>query len=43
MQYKNTYENAPAKEDIPEFEERIPPEVALELYVSLWMYLQNTY
>lgn len=34
LQYKQTYETAPAKEDIPEFTERIPPEVALELYVS---------
>ena len=33
MQYKHTYENAPAKDDIPDFQERIPPEVALELYV----------
>lgn len=33
MQYKQTYEGAPAKEDIPDFQERIPAEVALELYV----------
>lgn len=31
LQYKYTYENAPPKEDVPEFTERIPPEVALEL------------
>ncbi|KAF7789245.1 hypothetical protein EIP86_000186 [Pleurotus ostreatoroseus] len=40
MQYKQTYENAPAKEDIPDFQERIPPEVALELYV-LFVHLDD--
>ncbi|KAJ3555213.1 hypothetical protein NM688_g2699 [Phlebia brevispora] len=34
MQYKNAYENVPAKEDIPDFQTRIPPEVALELLVA---------
>lgn len=34
LQYKHTYENAPVKEDVPEFTERIPPEVALELCVA---------
>ncbi|KAI0084643.1 BTB/POZ protein [Irpex rosettiformis] len=31
MQYKSTYENVPPKEDIPDFAERIPPEIVLEL------------
>ena len=31
LQYKSTYENAPPRDDIPDFTERIPPEVALEL------------
>ena len=31
LQYKWTYEKASPKEDIPDFNERIPPEVALEL------------
>lgn len=31
LQFKSTYENAPPKDDIPDFTERIPPEVALEL------------
>lgn len=35
MQFKQTYEGAPAKEDIPDFQERIPAEVALELCVFL--------
>ena len=34
--YKTTYENAPPREDIPDFYERIVPEVALELYVVLF-------
>ncbi|TFY68093.1 hypothetical protein EVG20_g3696 [Dentipellis fragilis] len=31
LAYKTTYENSPPKEDIPDFFERIVPEVALEL------------
>ena len=31
LQYKATYEDAPRNDDIPDFTERIPPEVALEL------------
>ncbi|KAI0036337.1 hypothetical protein K488DRAFT_15375, partial [Vararia minispora EC-137] len=33
LAYKTTYENAEAKEKIPDFYERIPPEIALELCV----------
>lgn len=33
LQYKRTYESIPAKEDIPDFSERIPPEIVLELCV----------
>jgi transcription elongation factor B subunit 1 len=29
--HKNTYEHAGAKDDVPEFSNRIPPEMALEL------------
>ncbi|ETW75315.1 hypothetical protein HETIRDRAFT_244312, partial [Heterobasidion irregulare TC 32-1] len=32
--YKTTYENTPAKVDIPDFFERIQPEIALEVCVS---------
>ena len=35
LAYKATYENAPPNEDIPDFLERIDPEIALELYVQL--------
>lgn len=35
MQYKHTYTNAPAKQDTPDFQDRIPPEIALELCVVL--------
>ena len=35
FQYKSTYENVPAKEDIPDFFERVPPEIVLELCVLL--------
>ncbi|KAI0047892.1 POZ domain-containing protein [Auriscalpium vulgare] len=35
--WKATYENAPPKEEIPDFFERIPPEVALELCASLYI------
>jgi elongin-C len=31
MAYKTTYEKAGPKEDVPDFMERIPPEIALEL------------
>ncbi|TFK50536.1 POZ domain-containing protein [Heliocybe sulcata] len=31
MAYKAQYENTPPKEEIPDFTERIPPELALEL------------
>ncbi|KAI0056354.1 POZ domain-containing protein [Artomyces pyxidatus] len=31
ISWKATYEHAPAKEEIPDFLERIPPEVVLEL------------
>ncbi|KIP05739.1 hypothetical protein PHLGIDRAFT_107850 [Phlebiopsis gigantea 11061_1 CR5-6] len=34
LQYKWTYERASPKEDIPDFSERIPPEVALELVIA---------
>lgn len=34
LQYKTTYENVPPKEDIPDFSERIPPEIVLELFVA---------
>ncbi|KDQ55505.1 hypothetical protein JAAARDRAFT_159534 [Jaapia argillacea MUCL 33604] len=34
MAYKAQYEQVPPKEDIPDFTERIPPEVALELLVA---------
>lgn len=34
MQYKHAYENALAKDDVPDFQDRIPPEVALELCVA---------
>ena len=34
LQYKSTYENVSAKEDIPDFTERVPPEIVLELYVN---------
>lgn len=34
LSYKATYEHAPPKEDIPDFYERIMPEVALELCVT---------
>ena len=34
LSYKSHYENAPAKEDIPAFAERIIPEIALELCVG---------
>jgi hypothetical protein len=34
LAYKATYENAPPNEDIPDFLERIDPEIALELYVQ---------
>ncbi|KAI0788980.1 BTB/POZ protein [Irpex lacteus] len=34
MQYKSTYENVPPKEDIPDFSERIPPEIVLELLTT---------
>lgn len=33
LQYKYTYENVPPKEDIPDFLERIQPEIVLELCV----------
>lgn len=33
LQYKSTYESVPAKEDIPDFTERVPPEIVLELCV----------
>lgn len=33
LSYKTTYESAGPKEDIPDFFERIMPEIALELYV----------
>jgi hypothetical protein len=35
LAYKATYENASPNEEIPEFSERIDPEIALELYVPL--------
>lgn len=35
LTYKKIYENAAAREDIPDFKERVLPEVALELYVEL--------
>lgn len=35
LQYKSTYESVPAKEDIPDFSERVPPEIVLELCVPL--------
>ncbi|KAI0260729.1 BTB/POZ protein [Gloeopeniophorella convolvens] len=31
LSYKTTYENVPTNEDIPDFSERIVPEIALEL------------
>ena len=31
MQYKSTYETVAPKEDMPDFTERIPPEIVLEL------------
>ncbi|KAI0338320.1 POZ domain-containing protein [Trametopsis cervina] len=34
LQYKTTYENVPPKEDIPDFSERIPPEIVLELLLA---------
>lgn len=34
MAHKATYEHAGPREDVPEFSERIPPEIALELCVS---------
>ncbi|KAI0317845.1 BTB/POZ protein [Amylostereum chailletii] len=34
LAYKTTYENAPPKEEIPDFYERIVPEVALELLTA---------
>jgi hypothetical protein len=34
LAYKATYDNAPPNEDIPDFIERIDPEIALELYVQ---------
>jgi transcription elongation factor B subunit 1 len=33
LAYKATYENAPPNEEIPDFIERIAPEIALELCV----------
>lgn len=33
LAYKETYENLPANEDLPDFSERIAPEIALELCV----------
>ncbi|KAI0254590.1 BTB/POZ protein [Lactifluus subvellereus] len=35
LAYKATYENVPPNEEIPDFFERIDPEIALELYVRL--------
>jgi elongin-C len=35
LAYKATYEKAPQDEEIPDFLERIEPEIALELYVQL--------
>jgi hypothetical protein len=35
MAFKSTYEHAGPKEEIPEFTERIPPEIALELYATM--------
>jgi elongin-C len=35
LAYKTTYENVPPNEEIPDFFERIDPEIALELYVQL--------
>ncbi|EKM48322.1 uncharacterized protein PHACADRAFT_167536 [Phanerochaete carnosa HHB-10118-sp] len=34
LQYKHTYENALPRQDGPDFTERIPPEIALELLVA---------
>lgn len=31
LTYKNLYEKAPPKDDIPDFMERLAPEIALEL------------
>jgi transcription elongation factor B subunit 1 len=33
LSYKTTYESAKPKEEIPDFYERVAPELALELYV----------
>lgn len=34
LAYKTTYENAQSNEEIPDFSERIAPEIALELCVD---------
>jgi len=34
LAYKKQYENAGPREEIPEFTERIPPEIALELLLA---------
>ena len=34
LAFKKQYENAGPRDEIPDFQERIPPEVALELYVD---------
>ncbi|CAL1710686.1 unnamed protein product [Somion occarium] len=34
LAYKSTFESAPKKEDIPDFMERIAPEIALELLMA---------
>lgn len=33
LAFKSTYENVQPNEEIPDFHERIAPEIALELYV----------
>ena len=37
LSYKCLYETAGGKEDIPDFQERIQPEIALELYVARYV------
>lgn len=38
LAFKATYENAPPNEELPDFSERVAPEIALELCVRLVIY-----